>query len=541
MEPTQRNNGTPKSPGKGAGSKHATTLKTENAANRRAALEFAIRKKIEFEKKALQIVERLMEEDVTEDFLLDCGSFITPAHYKDIVDERFIIRLCGYPLCRNKLEKVPKQKYKISTKTNKVYDITERKCFCSDFCYRASKYFEAQIPQNPLWMREEERPPDLKLLKPGESGHSGEEVKLYEKPVKLSDIEKPRIAASHLESSSSATESESESDPEQEFVSTVVTGKRSSAPGLEQQPPKTSAPSKKHIPETKALDEEHTVLRTTEQLRECGLDDKGKANASSLGFQTKTLCAPATALTPGELEISAKSECSTTGSEITSRGVSKRGAEHLRRMLAKSKQPLKPHVTVPAHLPAIKENLLKRLTKTFIEWKTAKTVAFLYGPGCAALHASKHEREELDEDDLSPETVDFHYTEDISGQKPQNSLNEALPFRESGTAAKPLPCFERLKEETAMLNLTVKEFYKGAYNNDDTKQDDPVLPLVDSSAQYQIQKHIVLDKLKKVLPAILIPLQLTFSDVYTELSNLVKTFRSRRQVSVGGGHSKCQL
>lgn len=29
--------------------------------------------------------------------------FITPAHYSDVVDERAIIKLCGYPLCQKKL------------------------------------------------------------------------------------------------------------------------------------------------------------------------------------------------------------------------------------------------------------------------------------------------------------------------------------------------------------------------------------------------------------------------------------------------------
>lgn len=39
---------------------------------RKAALEAALRKKIECEKKALSIVEQLLEEDITEEFLLNC-------------------------------------------------------------------------------------------------------------------------------------------------------------------------------------------------------------------------------------------------------------------------------------------------------------------------------------------------------------------------------------------------------------------------------------------------------------------------------------
>lgn len=47
---------------------------------RKAALEAALRKKIECEKKALSIVEQLLEEDITEEFLLNCvgvASFYT--------------------------------------------------------------------------------------------------------------------------------------------------------------------------------------------------------------------------------------------------------------------------------------------------------------------------------------------------------------------------------------------------------------------------------------------------------------------------------
>lgn len=37
-----------------------------------------------------------------------------------------------------------------------VFSMLYFQCFCSNFCYRASKYFEAQISKSPVWMREEE-------------------------------------------------------------------------------------------------------------------------------------------------------------------------------------------------------------------------------------------------------------------------------------------------------------------------------------------------------------------------------------------------
>ncbi|XP_018586327.1 putative RNA polymerase II subunit B1 CTD phosphatase rpap2 [Scleropages formosus] len=176
------------------GKKGGNAIKPQNAqdvAKRREALKETLKLKLELEKKARSVVGRLLEDGVTGDFLIDCARLITPSNYKDAVEERSIVKMCGYPVCSNQLCNVPKQQYKISTKTNKVYDITERKCFCSNFCYRASKYFEVQISKTPLWLRAEERPPDVKLLKEGQSGSSGVEVKIADLPIREAEIENP--------------------------------------------------------------------------------------------------------------------------------------------------------------------------------------------------------------------------------------------------------------------------------------------------------------------------------------------------------------
>lgn len=43
---------------------------------RREAIKEALRQKLELERKALQVVERLLEDSVTEEFLIDCVSHI---------------------------------------------------------------------------------------------------------------------------------------------------------------------------------------------------------------------------------------------------------------------------------------------------------------------------------------------------------------------------------------------------------------------------------------------------------------------------------
>ncbi|XP_040027645.2 putative RNA polymerase II subunit B1 CTD phosphatase rpap2 isoform X3 [Gasterosteus aculeatus] len=195
---------------------------------RREAVRETLREKMELEKRAMKVVERLLEDRVDEDFLVDCAWFILPANYKDTIEERSIAKLCGYPLCSNKLGKIPTQKYKISTKTNKVYDITERKCFCSNFCYKASKDFELQISTTPLWLRLHESPPEIKLMKKGDGGISGEEVMLLAKGLREEDVENPLAAqpldAHQLDSPADGLSHSESSDIEQEqdFVSSVV-------------------------------------------------------------------------------------------------------------------------------------------------------------------------------------------------------------------------------------------------------------------------------------------------------------------------------
>uniref|UniRef100_A0A8C2T7C8 RNA polymerase II subunit B1 CTD phosphatase RPAP2 homolog n=1 Tax=Coturnix japonica TaxID=93934 RepID=A0A8C2T7C8_COTJA len=492
---------------------------------RKAALEASTRKKIELERKALRIVEQLLEEDITEEFLLNSGKCITPSHYKDVVDERSIIKLCGYPVCQNKLENVPKQKYRISTKTNRVYDITERKCFCSNFCYKASKYFEAQISKSPVWMREEEIPSDIELLKKGQSGQSGEEVKICDEVVKASDIENPKVSSTPYESASYGTASDSSSDTEQEFVSSVLPGSQTSSASLAQQSHRNSILKKKHVQKVcySSKSEGTDMVEVTERLSNCKLDAQEEMHACTV--QNKITATPSKNTTPGESNASENCENTHSNSQIIFLGVSKKGAEYLK-TLVNSKQHEKIQLGDPVPFSAAKHSLLELLKQTLTEWRTEETLEYLYGPnytlcssGCVS--SANQENEELDEDDLdTPEDLN---SADVG--KSENSLNYSLPFMGSGETVKPVPSYEKLKEETEFLQLRVREFYKGKCILAEEELQDLTFPLVDSNAQMQIRKRIVLEKLRKALPAVLGPLQITLGDVYTELKNLVKTFR----------------
>ncbi|XP_068820694.1 putative RNA polymerase II subunit B1 CTD phosphatase RPAP2 isoform X2 [Capricornis sumatraensis] len=512
------------------GTKQTSALNQEDASQRKAELEAAVRKKIEFERKALHIVEQLLEENISEEFLRECGKFITPAHYSDVVDERSIIKLCGYPLCQNKLGIVPKQKYKISTKTNKVYDITERKCFCSNFCYKASKFFEAQIPKSPVWIREEERHPDFQLLQEGQSGPSGEEIQLCSKAIKTSDIDNPGHFE-HYESSSSSTHSDSSSDNEQDFVSSVLPGNRPNA--TRPQLHKKSIMKKKAGQKVNSQHEskEQTVVDVIEQLGNCRLDNQEKATACELPLQNVNTQISSNSSLQEKLEASEISDIKYSSSKVTLVGISKKSAEHFKRKFAKSNQVSGSASSSLQVCPEIaKANLLKALKETLIEWKTEETLRFLYGQNyasvCRKSSSTPLVKEELEDDTNSDPDSHSPALQEL------NSLDESLPFRASDTAIKPLPRYENLKKETETLNLRIREFYRGRYvlneettKSQDSEEHDPTFPLIDSSSQNQIRKRIVLEKLNKVLPGLLGPLQITLGDIYTQLKNLVQTFR----------------
>ncbi|CAD7079726.1 unnamed protein product [Hermetia illucens] len=123
-----------------------------------------IKKKKECNAKAQSIVESMLDPvDDSSDFLLKIKD-INQCHYQDIIEERALLKLCGYPLCNEKLTEIPTKQYHISTKTNRVYDITERKNFCTNSCFKASNYLKEQMLTSPLWLREQEIIPEFKLL-----------------------------------------------------------------------------------------------------------------------------------------------------------------------------------------------------------------------------------------------------------------------------------------------------------------------------------------------------------------------------------------
>ncbi|MCO5548326.1 hypothetical protein L7F22_001783 [Adiantum nelumboides] len=82
-----------------------------------------------------------------EEKLRAAGKVLTQSEYADVVTERTIINMCGYPLCANSLPStfLHKGRYHISLREHKVFDLQETRLFCSSDCLVASKAFAASL------------------------------------------------------------------------------------------------------------------------------------------------------------------------------------------------------------------------------------------------------------------------------------------------------------------------------------------------------------------------------------------------------------
>ncbi|KAL0966694.1 hypothetical protein UPYG_G00298540 [Umbra pygmaea] len=565
-------------------------------AGRREIIRETLMERMELEKRAVQVVERLLDDSVAEDFLIDCARLITPTHYKDAVEERSIVKLCGYPICSNTLVKVPTQQFRISTKTNKVYDITERKCFCSNFCYKASKSFELQISKSPLWLRQHESPTDIRLMKKGDGGSTGEEVRLADRRLREQDVEnpvplEPVPSENPLGPRRSPTASHSDdSETEQDFVSSVVSQrqrprvhwgntprpndnkvegrelgegggsgrgvtvtnqKQANSVGdveeeettggsqgittvemsddiLRRPTSKTSQPSEQQL----FLGERvspvgQSVEEAMELLSRVTVQDGGPATARP-PRPIAPCSVPDTAPTTNPPGEPALPQTTQPGLSITRVGMSRSGALGLRGLLGARESRQKP--------VSVQLNLLEVLRRTLTEWCTANTLKFLYGPDyiSEAPVETKDEVEELDEAPVETkdevEELDEDDLEDVTDGGGQ------LPGGPDGSSA-PVPDYNTLRRETERLELRVKEFYHGTCvppkkaqmqaESDSENQDRKILglPLVDSNAPHQIRKRITVEKLTRSLRDIVGPLSLTLADLFSDLNNLVRTFR----------------
>ncbi|KAL3749926.1 hypothetical protein ACJRO7_010971 [Eucalyptus globulus] len=79
--------------------------------------------------------------------LLAAGAILSRRDYEDVVAERSIAGLCGYPLCATPLpaDRPRKGRYRISLKEHRVYDLQETYMYCSPGCVVDSRAFAGSL------------------------------------------------------------------------------------------------------------------------------------------------------------------------------------------------------------------------------------------------------------------------------------------------------------------------------------------------------------------------------------------------------------
>ncbi|KAG5889573.1 hypothetical protein JTB14_018557 [Gonioctena quinquepunctata] len=473
----------------------------------RKEVQITVQRKKECDDRAMKIVEFSIEGKLRPEIFTRCLPFINQSHYQDIAEERAITKLCGYPICGKRIPDMPKKQYYISTKSNRVYDITDRKNFCSNFCYKASLHIKNQIDDSPLWLRKLDDITEYQLLAPDEGGLPGEFVD--------QGIFKPVVEQSFT--------------PVSAFTEVSLNDMIDHEKGRDKASKREKGRGQ-HKKVTKLIKTMQTINENTEQLEEeeAPVEKSPEIEKSQEHREDRV---PLPVIIENEENIDSKFEAHSkakNGSESSSKPHSKK----LKKKVSK---------TLPKVDP---EAIIKKVIK---EWLTLETYIFLYG--------ETKIKEILNEKKLSDY---FEELKIANLQRDQQvkymEICKKLHFKEmadekfdnavvGSTKMNPLPDYSKLKEENKDLNIKVKCFYSGVLHEKEdknfpskTKDDDSnngeeppaVLPLVDVNSQKALRRKIFLSAVNKSMQNLLQVVRVrSFTAVLSELQTMLKTFRLR--------------
>ena len=121
---------------------------------KREELETTIRAKVGCDKAAYDVQWLLLEPGITQAALEAASSVLQPQHYEDIVVERALDGLCGFPPCSQAAPaRGQGRKIHVSMTQHKVYDVSGLNNFCSRECAERSKAFSESLQPVSLFLR----------------------------------------------------------------------------------------------------------------------------------------------------------------------------------------------------------------------------------------------------------------------------------------------------------------------------------------------------------------------------------------------------
>lgn len=459
---------------------------------RKEALLITEEKKHECNTKALRIVETLLEDKVNAEWLLENVKHIAQSHLQDAIEERAISKICGYPICSKRLGLIPRQQFHISTKTNKVYDITERKHFCSNYCYKAAQYLKGQLLTSPVWLRDIEEIPNFHLLpcsSPG--GELGKEIELGHEPITL--LESEKSISEPVKSESSATDQNTIIETQEKEVASKNETKSCAE---SEKSSNCNFQNKPNIPNT------NLCMVVEKQTGNCSVnkdDTKASEDNSTVSIDVKTK-------EQSRSENNPKRQNKTT---------------------LKSKKEKQTYGQI---------NFVSRIEKCLKAWFTFDSFIYIYGNE-KAMEMMKDKKECLKEYYKGVKQTLWEPEKQAKYLAICKKLNlmeleeESFETASDKNKSKPLPNYEELKKDAETMELKVREFYQGKpieKLNRCTKgneiDDISSIPLVELHAQNALRRRIVLDRLQHVLPDLLRTFGMASRDVSSDVRCLVATF-----------------
>uniref|UniRef100_A0AAF5PL09 RNA polymerase II subunit B1 CTD phosphatase RPAP2 homolog n=2 Tax=Wuchereria bancrofti TaxID=6293 RepID=A0AAF5PL09_WUCBA len=95
-----------------------------------------------------------LSECVVETTLQKMLNSLDQNSWMEVIEERYLGRMCGFPLCANPVEVKNSQKYRIDLKNKKVFERSaEIDKFCCQECFLRSASVRTQLDTEPLWIR----------------------------------------------------------------------------------------------------------------------------------------------------------------------------------------------------------------------------------------------------------------------------------------------------------------------------------------------------------------------------------------------------
>ncbi|XP_071877941.1 putative RNA polymerase II subunit B1 CTD phosphatase RPAP2 isoform X1 [Bombus fervidus] len=521
----------------------------------KAQMQLAIIKKKQCDAKALRIVEHLLEPKIDFQWLLTNLRYINKSHMEDIIEERAIIKLCGYVLCSNALTKIIDQRYHISTTKNKVYDITRRKNFCSSHCYGASNYLLEQMLTSPLWLRDKEEIPEFKILL------NKDELKgsMLRDEIHVRDIEMVLNSGNtdeHVKNNKTCKSTEntllsksSEVEAHDEYI--VKMSLRSSEnvanniiekPGILKEFPengvtefvdvkKASINSKDKGSTAKDYINDNTVKRMCTIEANTLLDYTGIQNTTNVN----NCATPVNKHENQNIENKEQNELLETSGTEDNTTISKYNTvisnkDPIQKIKQNKNKKNKQQNSTKENQSNKFYNLAIHIEHNVRDWITEDTISLLLG--------NEDIRNQLLENIVQHDRY-THLCKKLN--KLQLEDEKDIHVDLTTNSLKPLPHLCVLQEEGEKMELKVRAFYKGSMiienhknTTEVTDQDNdftPILPLTEAHAPEILRRRIFLDKLNKILPDLLcalasnkLPQYIYSREKSTLIKALVNTF-----------------